>query len=117
MTALIRNVEFVTQDCTMKTKKDVMNVTAKAGRTNELIYSLLLYMVKLSWPTFIVSFAIGIFFVYITQVDPKVIIIFPTPDNVDKVQYKDSADNCYHFKHEITECPQDKFIDSIPVQK
>lgn len=75
-------------------------------------------MVKISWPTFIISFAIGIFFVYITQARPKTIIVYPTPDNVDDIQYKDSADNCYHFKSQITECPQNSsLIHTIPVQK
>ena len=39
MTALIRNVEFVILDCTIKTNKDVMSVIISAGITNELMYS------------------------------------------------------------------------------
>ena len=75
-------------------------------------------MVKVSWPVFLLSFSIGIFFVYITQTSPKIVIVYPTPDNVGRTQYKDSADNCYHFKHEETQCPRDpKEIHSIPVQK
>ena len=75
-------------------------------------------MVKISWPTFILSFAIGSFFVYITQSKPKIVIVYPTPDNIDKLQYKDNADNCYHFKSNNVECPKDSnSIHHIPIQK
>ena len=36
------------------------------------------------------------------------IYVYPTPDNEDKITYKDKADNCFHFKSIEIDCPQDK---------
>jgi len=75
-------------------------------------------MVRISWPTFLASFAVGIFFVYVTQAKPKVVVVYPTPDNTDRLQYKDTAGNCYHFKADLAECPKDiSSVHNIPVQK
>jgi len=71
----------------------------------------------ISFPVFIISFAIGIFFVYIWGADTKTIYIYPTPENVDKVLFKDKAKNCFYFEEEVVECPKDKSkISSIPIQ-
>ena len=66
---------------------------------------------------FFVSLAVGLFLVYIYQPTPTVIYVYPTPDNIDKLQFKDKANNCYHFKADEIKCPKDKnTIQSIPVQ-
>jgi len=67
---------------------------------------------------FLISVAIGIFFVYLSQPTPTMIYVYPTPDNVDKVEYKDKADNCFQFESQEVRCPSDRTkIKSIPVQK
>ena len=71
----------------------------------------------ISIPAFLISFAIGLFFVYILGPQTKTIYIYPTPENVDKVLFKDKAENCFYFEEEIVECPIDKSkISSIPIQ-
>ena len=40
-------------------------------------------------PVFIVSLAIGILFVYLTNPDKRKIFVYPSPDNVNNIQYKD----------------------------
>ena len=71
----------------------------------------------ISIPVFLISFAVGLFFVYILGPESKTIYIYPTPENVDKILFKDKADNCFGFEEEIVECPKDiSKISSIPVQ-
>ena len=67
--------------------------------------------------TFIVSFAIGVFFVYITQPTKREIMVYPTPENVEQLLYKDNAGECFQFESQEVACPNDKEkIHSIPVQ-
>jgi hypothetical protein len=71
----------------------------------------------ISIPIFFISFAIGIFFVYILGPEMKTIYIYPNPENVDKVLFRDKADNCFTFEEHIVECPKDEsLISSIPIQ-
>jgi len=61
--------------------------------------------VKLHHWAFIISFAVGMFFVYILQPMPKIIIKHPTPENAGKVIYKDKSDTCYKYIANQVECP------------
>ena len=71
----------------------------------------------ISLPTFLISFAIGLFFVYILGPEMKTVYIYPSPDNIDKVLFKDKADNCFQFKSTEVNCPADKsLIHDIPIQ-
>jgi hypothetical protein len=71
----------------------------------------------ISFPVFILSFAIGIFFIYILGPDIKTIDISPSPENVDKILFKDNADNCFYFEQTETKCPsENSFISKIPIQ-
>ena len=49
-------------------------------------------------PVFIVSLSIGLLFVYLSNPPPTTIYVYPTPYNIDKVQYKDKANNCFKYK-------------------
>jgi hypothetical protein len=71
----------------------------------------------ISIPVFLVSFAVGLFFVYILGPEMKTIFIYPTPENINKVLFKDKADNCFSFQEEIVMCPKDEtLISNIPMQ-
>ena len=65
-------------------------------------------------PYFIVALAIGLFLNYITNPESKVIYVYPTPENVGDLQFKDKADNCYQFKSTKVKCT-DK-AKPIPIQ-
>jgi hypothetical protein len=70
-----------------------------------------------SLPIFLISFAVGIFFIYILGPEMKTIMIYPTPENVDKILFKDKADNCFSFEETEVECPSDdSLISTIPIQ-
>jgi hypothetical protein len=71
----------------------------------------------ISIPIFISSFAIGLFFVYVLGPKMKKILIYPSPENVDKVLFKDNANNCFYFKPVEVNCPSDESkISNIPIQ-
>ena len=68
-------------------------------------------------PVFIVSLAIGLFFVYVVNPDKRKIYVYPTPDNVDTIQYKDETDTCFEFKENKVVCPEkESEISKIPAQ-
>ena len=71
----------------------------------------------ISLPVFLVSFAIGVFFIYILGPEMKTIYIYPSPENVNNVLFKDKADNCFYFNQEEVKCPKDEsLISAIPIQ-
>jgi hypothetical protein len=70
-----------------------------------------------NFPVFILSLIIGLYAVYITLPDSRKIFVYPTPENVDKILFKDKAENCFRFEEEIIECPKDEsLISNIPMQ-
>ena len=60
------------------------------------------------FPTFILSLAVGLFFVYISAPKSNVIYVYPTPDNINKIQYKDKGGTCHQFSTVEVACPKDK---------
>ena len=51
----------------------------------------------------IASFLIGLVVVYLSPVTYKTVWVYPTLDNVEKIQYKD-ADSCYQFTARLVDC-------------
>ena len=68
-------------------------------------------------PVFILSFAIGMLFVYLYTDEKRVIYVYPTPENVHLLQYKDSTGTCFHFTQSEVEGPKNASdIAKLPVQ-
>lgn len=66
---------------------------------------------------FLASLAIGIFFVYMTIPDMRNIYVYPNPENVDILQYKDRANNCFQYQQKEVACPaNENEISVIPPQ-
>jgi hypothetical protein len=71
----------------------------------------------ISLPVFLISLAVGLFYVYIMGPEMKRIYVYPTPENVGKVQYVDKANNCFAFESKLVKCPTNgAAIESIPIQ-
>jgi hypothetical protein len=71
----------------------------------------------ISLPIFLISFTVGLFFIYILGPDIKTIYMYPTLDNYNKIQYKDKADNCFVYKPVEVTCPSNNsMISTIPIQ-
>lgn len=68
-----------------------------------------------SLPYFLISLAIGLFYVYISVPAPTLIYVYPTPDNIHTIEYKDKADSCFKFTAVETPCLDN--AKTIPVQK
>jgi hypothetical protein len=72
---------------------------------------------KISVTTFLISLAIGLFIVYVYGTDMKVIYVYPSPENINQVLYKDKADNCFTFEAREVKCPTDPAkIKVVPIQ-
>jgi len=71
----------------------------------------------ISVPVFIVSLCIGIFLSYITLPRPHVVYVYPTPENLNQIQYKDESGTCFGFTKHHVKCPTDeKNFREYPVQ-
>ena len=68
-------------------------------------------------PIFIISLIVGVLIMYYTMPDLRKIYVYPTPENVDLLQYKDKAGNCFAYKEHEVPCPKnERLIAKIPVQ-
>lgn len=56
-------------------------------------------------PTFLISLAIGLFFVYINNPNKDTIYVFPTPENIKQLLYRDKSDHCFKFDAQEVKCP------------
>lgn len=59
---------------------------------------------KLDTRYFIVTLALGLFFVYLYQETP-VIVVYPTPDNIHIFQYKKPSGSCFSYDLKEVMCP------------
>lgn len=72
----------------------------------------------ISFKVFLVSLSLGLLFAYLSTPEPTIIHVYPTPDNVSKLEYIDKANNCFKFDATEVKCPSDKsLIKQIPIQK
>jgi len=53
---------------------------------------------------FFASLLIGFLLVYFIPIEYKTVIVNPTPDNLDKIQYVDKSENCFEFSSTKVGC-------------
>jgi hypothetical protein len=60
-------------------------------------------------PVLIASFFIGLVAVYYSMSgDTRNIYIYPTPENVQLLQFKDNTNTCFEFKEQEVTCPKEE---------
>ena len=65
---------------------------------------------------FLISLFVGLIYIYLTE-DTKKINVYPSPSNIDKIEYRDKADSCFKYMMEEIKCPTKKAdIHTIPIQ-
>jgi len=61
---------------------------------------------------FIISFIVGGIFVYFYPVEYKTVVVYPTLNNIKKIQYQDSQNECFQFSAKLVDCTaESKTID------
>lgn len=66
---------------------------------------------------FILSFIIGAVFVQLSAPTKTVVFVYPTPDNIKHIEYRDKAGNCFTYNVNTIPCPKDrKNVRTVPVQ-
>ena len=66
---------------------------------------------------FVVSLLLGLAFVHLSRPGPELIRVYPTPDNVSQLQYRDRAGVCFSYSAIPVKCPSNGTALTIPVQK
>ena len=56
---------------------------------------------------FAISFIVGLIYVYLTTVEQKTVVQYPTPYNAGKITYIDDAGVCYKYRIKKVDCPLD----------
>lgn len=66
---------------------------------------------------FIVGIVIGFVLVLLYPISKKEVIIYPSNENKNNIQYKDNAKNCFEASIEELECPKNPAnVNIIPIQ-
>lgn len=73
-------------------------------------------MKSINWTVFIVSFLIGLVFIYVSSSPDEEVYVYPTPENAGTIEYKDKANNCFVYQAKKQACPKSD-IKYIPIQE
>lgn len=67
---------------------------------------------------FITSLTMGVVYISYSSPQKRKIYVFPTPDNIEQLQYTDLAKNCFKYQAQSVKCPTDpKKISNYNVQE
>jgi len=64
---------------------------------------------------FLITFLLGLLYIYYIDYSRRV-VVYPNRYNIDKIEYKDEAENCFEYKVQEVKCPSDKSkIENVPL--
>ena len=70
----------------------------------------------INFRVFLMSFIVGLFCIYVSGNDLKVVYVYPQPGK--SVQYKDKAGQCFDYTAAEVKCPAIPFMtNTIPIQE
>ena len=76
-----------------------------------------LFTKYIDFKIFLFSLVFGLFAVYMTAPTMRKIYVYPSPENINLLQYKDKTDTCFSFQQKELKCPSDSSkISIIPMQ-
>ena len=64
---------------------------------------------------FVLSLILGFAFIYLTAPASEIVVVYPTPANINITEYKDKNGICYSYKYKKVNCPE-KGVKDIPLQ-
>lgn len=67
-------------------------------------------------PVFIITLAIGMLFIYLYNPPTRPIYVYPTPDNIHKVDYEDKTGTCFRYEPVEVQCNDKSGVLGYPVQ-
>jgi hypothetical protein len=71
----------------------------------------------INFPVFVISLIVGLYAVYITLPDTRKIFVYPTPENISLLQYRDKTNTCFSVTQKEVTCPKNESeISKIPAQ-
>lgn len=71
----------------------------------------------ISWKLFLVSFCAGLIYTYCIGPHKKIVYIYPSPENINSILFRDNAHKCFKFHMIDTMCPSDmSSVKDIPIQ-
>lgn len=73
-------------------------------------------MKYINLPIFLLSLVIGLIFIYLSATPTETVLVYPTPENAGRVEYKDKAGTCFSYKAMEVKCPK-VGMKVIPIQE
>ena len=71
----------------------------------------------INFPVFLAAFLIGVVIVYLYTPDNKKVYVYPTPETVDILKYRDKTGHCFSFAQKEVPCPKDEgMIERVSMQ-
>ena len=68
----------------------------------------------IDWRIFLVAFSIGMLYIYASDLDRQVMMVYPNPDNYQKLVFKDLVSTCYKLDMKEVNCYENesKIVDT-----
>ena len=59
---------------------------------------------------FLTSFVIGLFVTYVLDQQQRIVIVYPSPENIQSYLFKDDANSCFRYKQEEVDCAKNESL-------